>query len=77
MKTLKNNFKSILFFGFCIAMLTAAKCDSEDPEPEQNENPCSEFTCQNDGVSYYDVEFQTCRCNCPTGFTGEHCETMN
>jgi len=76
MKTLKNNLKSIVFFGFCVVMLSAAKCDSDDPEP-QNEGPCAEFECQNGGTAYKDVELGGCRCNCPTGFSGELCETMN
>lgn len=77
MKTMKINLKTILFVCLCFIMLSAGKCDSDDPEPQQNEEPCAEFECQNGGTPYKDIEFETCRCNCPTGFTGEHCETMN
>jgi hypothetical protein len=76
MKTMKINLKTILFVCLCFIMLSAAKCDSDDPEP-QNEEPCAELECQNGGTAYQDVELGGCRCNCPTGFTGEHCETMN
>ena len=79
MKTLKNNLKSIaFFFCLCLAILSFSKCGSdEEDEPKKNESPCADFECLNGSTPFSDVEFGTCGCICPTGYSGQHCEIKN
>ena len=77
MKTIKNNLRpAMLMISFCLAMmLTFTNCGSdEDGDDIMDDGPCAQLECLNSGEALYDVEFGKCRCNCPSGYTGEFCE---
>ncbi len=77
MKTIQNNAKRVmLFICLSMAVLSFSMCGSEGDDNNDGETgPCEHLECQNGGEAIVDVEFDGCRCNCPTGFTGEFCET--
>jgi hypothetical protein len=50
---------------FSVLFLCTCRQDPKMPEP----NPCAGITCENGGIC------NDGKCNCPAGFSGEHCET--
>ena len=77
MKTVKTKLVSaILTFSLCAGMLTFSACKDDDEEEDMiDDNPCAQFECKNGGIAIKDVEFDTCKCICPAGYTGVNCET--
>jgi hypothetical protein len=76
MKTIKTKLVSaIVAFSLCAGMLTFSACKSDEEDDMIDDTPCAQLECKNGGNAIKDVEFDTCRCICPTGYTGANCET--
>ena len=79
MKTFKTQLLSAtLTFSLCAGMLTFSACKSDDEEEDMiDDSPCAQLECKNGGNAIKDVEFDTCRCICPAGYSGANCEIKN
>lgn len=78
MKTFKTHLLSaILTFSLCAGMFTFSGCHSDEEEDILDKDSCEQLECLNGGNALKDVEFDTCRCICPSGYSGANCETKN
>lgn len=79
MKNLQNKLISALAaLALCTGMLIFPGCDKEDDEDVlDKDDSCEQLECLNGGNAIRDVEFDTCRCICPAGYSGENCEIQD
>lgn len=76
MKTFRTHSLSfITTLILCAGMILLPGCNKDEDEDAMDQgDPCAQLACQNGGNAVKDIEFDTCRCICPAGFSGANCE---